>query len=100
MGSEEALIRVADAAKKAESRQRFTKNCFSPLFPACFSNAAGRSVMVPESKLSALRLNYAAFMRRLPELLPDHEGQYALMRDGNIVEYFNSPREALLAGRK
>ena len=56
--------------------------------------------MVPESKLSALKLNYAAFMQRLPELLLDHEGQYALMRNGNIVEYFCSPREALLAGRK
>ena len=56
--------------------------------------------MVPENKLSALKLNYDAFMQRLPELLSDHEGQYALMRDGSIVEYFYSPREALLAGRQ
>ena len=56
--------------------------------------------MVSEKKLSALKLNYTAFMQRLPELLLAHEGQYALMRDGNIVEYFCGPREALLAGRQ
>ena len=49
-----------------------------------------------ESKLSALKLNYASFIQRLPELLLSHEGQFALMRDGNIVEYFDSPRQALL----
>jgi hypothetical protein len=56
--------------------------------------------MVAASKLSALRLNYAAFMQLLPEQLPDHEGQYALMRDGKVIEYFGSPRAALLAGRR
>jgi len=56
--------------------------------------------MVAASKLSALKLNYAAFTQLLPELLLDHEGQYALMRDGRIIEYFGSPREALLAGRR
>ena len=53
-----------------------------------------------ESKLSALKLNYASFIQRLPELLLSHEGQFALMRDGNIVEYFDSPRQALLVGRE
>jgi hypothetical protein len=55
--------------------------------------------MIGENKLSALKINYAAFLRRLPELLAAHEGQYALMRDGDIIEYFDSPRAALLAGR-
>jgi hypothetical protein len=55
--------------------------------------------MVTAQKFSALEINYRAFVRLLPELLPDHEGQYALMRDGRVVRYFASPRGALLAGR-
>jgi len=56
--------------------------------------------MVTAQKRSALEENYRAFVRLLPELLPDHAGEYALMRDGRVVQYFTSPRGALLAGRE
>jgi hypothetical protein len=55
--------------------------------------------MITEQKFSALERNYAAFIRMLPNLLLEHEGQYALMRDCSVVEYFASARDALLAGR-
>ena len=56
--------------------------------------------MVTSQKRSALEENYRAFVRLLPELLPDHEGQYALMRDGQVVQYFTSPRRARALRRR
>ncbi len=41
--------------------------------------------------------NYDAFVRVLGSILPNHRDQLALMRDGEIVEYFDTPREALRA---
>ena len=41
--------------------------------------------------------NYDAFVRVLGSILADHRDELALMRDGKIVGYFTTPREALLA---
>ena len=41
--------------------------------------------------------NYDAFMRRLGDILEDHRDELALMRDGEIVGYYSTPREALMA---
>lgn len=41
--------------------------------------------------------NYDAFMRMLGSILPQHRDQLALMRDGEIVGYFDTPRQALVA---
>jgi hypothetical protein len=41
--------------------------------------------------------NYDAFTRLLGSILPHHRDQLALMRDGQIVAYFDTPREALRA---
>ncbi|HEX8240607.1 MAG TPA: hypothetical protein VF574_12780 [Allosphingosinicella sp.] len=41
--------------------------------------------------------NYDAFMSMLDSILPEHRDELALMRDGQIVGYFNTPRELLLA---
>ncbi len=41
--------------------------------------------------------NYDAFMRQLAKLLPEHRDQLALMRDGEIVGFFETPTEALMA---
>ena len=40
--------------------------------------------------------NYDVFMRMLGELLPEHRDEYALMRDGEIVGFYGSPRELLV----
>ena len=42
--------------------------------------------------------NYDAFMRMLASLLPDHRDEYALMRDGEIVDFFAKPGDANRAG--
>ena len=41
--------------------------------------------------------NYDAFMRMLGSVLTEHRDQLALMRDGRIVGYYATPREALHA---
>ena len=41
--------------------------------------------------------NYDAFMLMLPMILSEHRDQLALMRDGEIVGYFGTPRSVLEA---
>jgi hypothetical protein len=41
--------------------------------------------------------NYDAFMGMLDSILAEHRDELALMRDGEIVGYFNTPRELLVA---
>lgn len=41
--------------------------------------------------------NYDAFSRMLGTLLPQHRDQLALMRDGEVVGFYTTPREALEA---
>jgi hypothetical protein len=42
--------------------------------------------------------NYDAFVRILNDILPSHRDQLALMREGEIVAYFDKPGEAYRAG--
>ena len=44
--------------------------------------------------------NYRAFAERLPSLLASHQGKFALMRDGEIVEFFDTARDAYVTGQK
>ena len=41
--------------------------------------------------------NYDKFARILGELLSNHRDQLALMRDGQVVGFYDTPREALEA---
>jgi hypothetical protein len=42
--------------------------------------------------------NYDAFTKLLGSILPEHRDQLALMRDEQIVGYFDTPHQALKAG--
>src|SRR5207237_209180 len=44
--------------------------------------------------------NFKAFEQKLPNLLPTHRGKFALMRDGEIIEFFDTARDAFIAGQK
>jgi len=44
--------------------------------------------------------NYRAFTLKLPSLLMSHQGKFALMRDGEIVEFFDTARDAYVAGQR
>ena len=48
---------------------------------------------------SEVNHNYEAFMKQLPELMPTHGGKFALMHDGKIVEFFDTARDAFVAGQ-
>jgi hypothetical protein len=44
--------------------------------------------------------NYDVFTRMLGTLLADHRDQLALMRDGEVVGFYKTPREALEAANE
>lgn len=41
--------------------------------------------------------NYDVFVRLLGTILDEHRDQLALMRDGRLIGYFETPRDALRA---
>jgi hypothetical protein len=44
--------------------------------------------------------NYKAFQALLPSLVSSQRGKFALMRHGQIVEFFDTARDAYVAGQK
>ena len=55
----------------------------------------GRPVQPDREKIQeVVKTNYEAFTRMLPDLLKTHPGQFALMRDGEIADFFPSARKA------
>lgn len=42
--------------------------------------------------------NYDAFQRMLAKLVVEHRDQYALMREGRIVDFFEAPGDAYRLG--
>jgi hypothetical protein len=65
----------------------------------------GRAIPLPmEAAMDPVRQkqqvdrNYDAFVRMLASVLREHRNQFALMRDGEIVAYFDKPGEANRAG--
>lgn len=47
-----------------------------------------------------LKKNYDAFIQRLPELLSLYRGKFALMHEGELIEVFDSARDAYISGTK
>jgi len=43
--------------------------------------------------------NYVVFQAHLPQLLATHRGKFALLRERSIVEFFDTARDAYVAGR-
>lgn len=41
--------------------------------------------------------NYDRFVRILGDILPNHRDQLALMRDGKVIGFYDTPRQALQA---
>jgi hypothetical protein len=44
--------------------------------------------------------NYYAFQQQLPALAATQRGKFALMRDGQIIEFFDTARDAYVAGQR
>jgi hypothetical protein len=50
--------------------------------------------------LKQIQANYQAFQSQLPALILAHQGQFALMRDEHIVEFFDTARDAYVMGQR
>ncbi|MBI4953428.1 MAG: hypothetical protein HY908_15465 [Myxococcales bacterium] len=44
--------------------------------------------------------NYKAFEAQLPKLLEQYAGKFALMREGAIIDFFDTAHDAFVAGRR
>ena len=55
---------------------------------------------VKNQNLNQVEINYEAFEKKLPSLLPTHRGKFALMRNEEIIEFFDTARDAYFAGLK
>jgi hypothetical protein len=44
--------------------------------------------------------NYDAFLAILPKIIHDHQGRFALLHDGELLDYFDSSIDAYLEGMK
>lgn len=52
------------------------------------------------SKEAEIDRNFAAFTRLLPSLMRDHARQYALLRDGQVVDFHETALDAQVAGNQ
>jgi hypothetical protein len=50
--------------------------------------------------LDQVEINYQAFEKKLPSLIPAYRGKFALMRNEEIIEFFDTARDAYFAGKK
>ena len=53
-----------------------------------------------EKQVSQVDINFQAFQKKMPELLVSQRGKFALMRDAEIIEFFDTARDAYVAGQK
>jgi hypothetical protein len=44
--------------------------------------------------------NYQAFQEQLPSLIATQRGKFALMRDGQVIEFFDTARDAYVTGQR
>ena len=57
-----------------------------------------RPFMIHQQQRLEVDRNYDAFARALGSIVQDHRNQFALMRDGAIVAYFDKPGDAYREG--
>ncbi|HLH76100.1 MAG TPA: hypothetical protein VKV28_04760 [Candidatus Binataceae bacterium] len=55
---------------------------------------------MPDTEKDEVRRNYEAFRRLLPNLLVSHRGKFALLHDGQVVEFFDTAGDAYKVGLK
>ena len=51
-----------------------------------------------DAKQKEVESNFRHFKERLPGLLAEHAGKFALMRHGDIVQFFDTARDAMIFG--
>lgn len=56
--------------------------------------------MASNDNTDVVERNFAAFQDLLPNIIEQHKGQFALLRDANVVDYYDTYSDALHAGRR
>ncbi len=51
-----------------------------------------------ELKIKEIENNYAIFKNVLPQIIDNHRGTFALMKDGKIIDYYSTAIDAERAG--
>jgi len=51
-----------------------------------------------DDRQERLKRNYEAFLKKLPDLLKTHLGKFALVYDGEMVEFFDTAGDAYKFG--
>lgn len=61
-------------------------------------NTIEGTMAMTESYQNEVERNFAAFQEKLPELLVTHQGKYALLHRGEVIEFFDSVGDAARYG--
>jgi hypothetical protein len=64
-----------------------------------YRQASGEPAM-SHAKSEEIDRNLERLSEILPDLIPDHERQYALMRDGTVVDFFDEALDAQIEGNR
>lgn len=59
-----------------------------------------RERIMPAPRQEQIQRNYEVFQTQLPQLIMTHRGKFALMHNGEMVEFFDTARDAYVAGQK
>jgi hypothetical protein len=63
-------------------------------------NPAQGIISMAQSKREEIERNFEEFRKELPNLVAVREGQYALIRHGEIKDFFNTALDAQIAGNR
>lgn len=56
--------------------------------------------MNEKMRQEAINKNFEAFKQILPTIIETHRGKFALLKDQEIIEFFDTAKDAFLAGKK
>lgn len=56
--------------------------------------------MADDPKLAEIKANFAAFQQQLPELMKAHAGKFAVLRQGKVIEVFDTLSDAAKYGAR
>lgn len=56
--------------------------------------------MMGAAQINEIDRNYDAFLAKLPDLLKEHEGRFALLHNCEVVALYNTSLEATVEGSK
>jgi hypothetical protein len=59
-----------------------------------------KETVMPQANQEQVKKNYEAFLSKLPSIIEAQKGKFALMRDGEIVDFFDTAHDAYIVGKR